>query len=109
MMSSQPPDLSRLFEQAQLMQEQLAEAQAAAAQQVVEGQAGGGAVKVSTTGTLDFQSVTISPSAAEDIEMLQDLVLAAIRDAVNRVNDANEEALGAIGGPGVGDLGGMLG
>src|SRR5215210_7477809 len=71
------PDLSQLLEQAQAMQQQLMEAQAQAAEQVVEGVSGGGVVKVTVTGGMDFQSVTIDPAAVdpEDVEMLQDLVL----------------------------------
>jgi DNA-binding YbaB/EbfC family protein len=101
------PDLSQLLEQAQAMQQQLMEAQAAAAEQVVEGVSGGGVVKVSVTGGMDFQSVTIDPAAVDpdDVEMLQDLVLAAIHDAVARVNELQQESLGGLGGA----LGGMLG
>jgi DNA-binding YbaB/EbfC family protein len=101
------PDLSQLLEQAQAMQQQLMEAQAAAAEQVVEGVAGGGVVKVKVTGGMDFQSVTIDPQAVDpdDVEMLQDLVLAAIHDAVARVNELQQDSLGGLGGA----LGGMLG
>ena len=101
------PDLSQLLEQAQAMQQQLMEAQAAAAEQVVEGVSGGGVVKVTVTGGMDFQSVTIDPAAVDpdDVEMLQDLVLAAIHDAVARVNELQQESLGGLGGA----LGGMLG
>lgn len=101
----QMPDLSALLEQAQAMQQQLMDAQASVAEQIVEGQSGGGAVKVRCTGGLDFQDVTIAPSAVDpdDVEMLQDLVLAAIRDAVSRANALNQEALG-----GFGNLGGLL-
>ncbi len=101
------PDLSQLLEQAQAMQQQLMEAQAAAAEQIVEGIAGGGVVKVTVTGGMDFQSVTIDPQAVDpdDVEMLQDLVLAAIHDAVARVNELQQDSLGGLGGA----LGGMLG
>jgi DNA-binding YbaB/EbfC family protein len=101
------PDLSQLLEQAQAMQQQLMEAQAAAAEQVVEGVSGGGVVKVTVTGGMDFQSVTIDPAAVDpdDVEMLQDLVLAAVHDAVARVNELQQDSLGGLGGA----LGGMLG
>jgi len=81
--------MNDLMKQAQKMQEQLMEAQAAAAEQVVEGQAGGGVVKVTVTGGMEFRSVTIDPDAvdADDVAMLEDLVLAAIHDAVGKVND----------------------
>jgi DNA-binding YbaB/EbfC family protein len=102
----QQPDLSFLLEQAQQMQAKLMEAQANAAEQVVEGQAGGGVVKVEVTGGMEFRRVTIDPSVVDraDIEMLQDLVLAAVRDAVSRANEVNQQALGGFGG-----LGGLLG
>jgi DNA-binding YbaB/EbfC family protein len=99
-------DLSGLLAQAQNMQQQLLEAQAAAAEQVVEGQAGGGVVKVKVTGGLDFEAVEIDPAAVDpnDVEMLEDLVLAAVRDAVAKVNALNAEAMGGLGGA----LGGLL-
>jgi DNA-binding YbaB/EbfC family protein len=101
------PDLSQLLQQAQAMQQQLMDAQAAAAEQVLEGVSGGGVVKVTVTGGMDFQSVTIDPAAVDpdDVEMLQDLVLAAIHDAVARVNELQQDSLGGLGGA----LGGMLG
>lgn len=102
------PDLGALLEQAQQMQAHLLEAQAAAAEQVVEGQAGGGAVKVQVTGGMDFRRVTIDPTAVDpdDVEMLQDLVLAAVRDAAARAADVSQSALGGLGS--LGGLGGLL-
>ena len=101
------PDLGALLEQAQQMQQQLMAAQADAAEQVHEGTAGGGAVKVSVTGGMEFRSVTIRPDAVDpgDVPMLEDLVLAAIHDAVAKVNAAQQHALGGLGGA----LGGLLG
>ena len=106
-MADQGPDLGALLQQAQHMQQQLMEAQAAAAEQVHEGVAGGGAVHVTVTGGMEFRSVTIRPDAVDpnDVEMLQDLVLAALHDAVNKVNAAQQQALGGLGGA----LGGLLG
>jgi len=99
-MTDQGPDLGALLEQAQQMQQQLMEAQAAAAEQVHEGVAGGGAVHITVTGGMEFQSVTIRPDAVDpnDVDMLQDLVLAALHDAVNKVNAAQQQALGGLGG-----------
>jgi DNA-binding YbaB/EbfC family protein len=100
------PDLGALLQQAQQMQQQLLAAQAEAAEQTHEGVAGGGAVRVAVTGGMEFESVTIRPDAVDpdDVEMLQDLVLAALRDAVAKVNAAQQQALGGLGG-----LGGLLG
>ena len=107
-MSPKQPDMNDLLKQAQKMQEQLMEAQAAAAEQVVEGQAGGGVVKVTATGSLEFQSVHIDPDAVDpdDVAMLEDLVLAAIHDAVAQVNQMNQQAMGGLD---LGGLGGLLG
>ena len=109
MSEPQMPDMGQLLEQAQKMQEQLMEAQAAAAEQVIEGQAGGGVVKVRVTGAMEFESVTIDPQAVDpdDVEMLQDLVLAAIHDAVGRVQELQQQSLGGLGLGG--GLGGLLG
>src|SRR5207237_6207595 len=98
------PNMNDLLKQAQQMQEQLMQAQAAAAEQVIEGQSGGGVVKVRVTGGMEFQSVSIDPDAVDpdDVAMLEDLVLAAIHDAVAKVNELSQQAMGGrdMGGPG---------
>ncbi len=107
--TGEPPgamtDFGALLEQAQAMQQQILEAKASAEAQTVEGQSGGGVVKVRCTGGLQFEAVVIDPAAVDpdDVEMLEDLVLAAIRDAVARANELNQQALG-----GLGNLGGLL-
>jgi DNA-binding YbaB/EbfC family protein len=107
------PDMNDLLKQAQQMQQQLLDAQAEAADTEVEGQAGGGAVKVRVTGGMEFRSVTIDPAALpgddpepDDVEMLQDLVLAAIHDAVAKAQSVSQQAMGGIG---LGDIGKLLG
>lgn len=99
-------DLSGLLAQAQSMQQQLLDAQSQVAEQVVEGQAGGGVVKVRVTGGFDFQAVIIDPTVVDpsDVEMLQDLVLAAMRDALTKINELNAQAMGGFGGA----FGGLL-
>jgi DNA-binding YbaB/EbfC family protein len=103
-------DLGALLDSATQMQQQLVAAQAAAAAQVVEGQAGGGVVKITVNGGMEFQAVEIAPEAIDpdDPEMLQDLVLAALHDAVARVNDAQAQAMGGFDPTSL-DLGGLLG
>ncbi|MBO0731153.1 MAG: YbaB/EbfC family nucleoid-associated protein [Acidimicrobiaceae bacterium] len=93
-------DLGALMGQLGQMQQSLQAAQESAASTVVVGSAGGGAVKVTTTGGLDIQSVTINPSVVdpEDVSMLEDLVLAAIRDAVEQVEGLRDQALGGLSG-----------
>ena len=100
-------DMNALLQQAQQMQQQLLAAQADAADQLHEGVAGGGAVRIEVTGAMEFRSVTIRPDAVDpdDVEMLQDLVLAALHEALDKVNAAQQDALGGLGGA----LGGLLG
>lgn len=92
-------DLGSLMEQAGAMQAQLAAAQQEAQASIVEGVAGGGAVRINVSGGFEFQSVAIDPSAvnADDVEMLQDLVLAALNDAVAQVNELQQGSLGGLG------------
>jgi DNA-binding YbaB/EbfC family protein len=93
-------DLGELLKQAQAMQEQVMAAQATAAEQIVEGSAGGGLVRVTVTGGMDFRAIHIDPSAVDpaDVEMLQDLVVAAINDALAGSRRMAEEKLAAVTG-----------
>lgn len=101
---SEPFDLAGLIERAQAMQRQLADAQAAAAEQVVEGSAGGGVVKISVNGGMEFTAVSIDPGAIDpsDVSMLEDLVRAACNDAVAKVHELQRQSLGALDQPGLG-------
>ncbi len=103
------PDLNALLSRLGEMQQNLQEAQASAAARVLEGRAGGGAVRVRATGDLEFQEVSIDPSVVDpaDVDMLQDLILAALRDVVEQAHAGAADALGDldIGG----GLGGLLG
>jgi DNA-binding YbaB/EbfC family protein len=102
------PNMNELLKQAQKMQEQLMEARAKAADEEVEGQAGGGVVKVRVTGSMEFRRVSIDPAAVDpdDVGMLEDLVLAAIHDAMAKAEKVNEKAMGGFD---LGGLGGGLG
>ena len=82
-------DFGALMEQASNLQAQLLAAQAEAADSVVEGVAGGGAVRIEVTGGHQFRAVTIAREAVDpdDVEMLQDLVLAALHDAAERIDE----------------------
>lgn len=101
-------DLSAVLDQAMAAQQQMADAQAALADQVVEGQSGGGAVTIRVTGAMEFREVVIRPDAVDpdDVELLQDLVLAALHDASRRVLELQAGAVPDLGGI---DLGGLLG
>lgn len=104
-------DLGGLLEQAQAMQQQMAEAQEAQANTVVEGTAGGGMVAVEMTGAGEFRSVSIKPDAIADgdVEMVEDLVLAALRDAAAKVMEIQQQSMGDFEMPDIGGLGGLLG
>ena len=97
-------DFGGLMEQAQAM---LAGAQEAAAE-VVEGSSGGGMVRIEVDGAMNFHSVTIDKSVVnpDDVEMLNDLVLAALRDAATQIQEGQSDAMGGMDLDG---LGGMLG
>lgn len=100
-------DLGGLLESAQ----QAFSAQAQAAQQVVEGSAGGGVVTVEMTGNGEVTRVTLAPEVVDpdDIDMLQDLIVAALHDAGVKVTELQRQALGALGGLDIGGLGEMFG
>ncbi len=89
--------LSGLMKQAQQMQENLKKAQEEIAGMEVEGQAGAGMVKVVMTGRHDIKRVSIDPSLmSDDKEMLEDLIAAAVNDAVRRVEAATQEKMGGL-------------
>ena len=99
--------MSKLLEQAQQMQQQLAAAQEQLAQEEVTGTAGGGLVSVTMTGQGEVTAVTIAPAAVDpdDVESLQDLVVAAFRDASRAVNELTASRMGPLAGGLGGDLG----
>jgi nucleoid-associated protein EbfC len=89
--------LAGLMKQAQAMQENLRKAQDELASIEVEGQSGAGLVKVTMTCKHDVKRVTIDPSLlADDKDMLEDLVAAAINDAVRRVEATSQEKMGKL-------------
>jgi DNA-binding YbaB/EbfC family protein len=105
---SEPPDMGELLRQAMAFQEQLAAAQDEARHQVVTGRAGGGLVRVRMTGGGDVDDVEIAPEAIDpsDLELLEDLVLAAFRDAQEQVRQLQQSVMGGLTGlPGLGALG----
>ncbi|MGY5882506.1 YbaB/EbfC family nucleoid-associated protein [uncultured Modestobacter sp.] len=102
------PDMQQLMKQAQKMQQQLAAAQEELANAEVTGSAGGELVTVTMTGSGDVTAVTIAPAAVDpdDVETLQDLVLAAVRDAQRAVNELASSTMGPLaGGLGGGGMG----
>lgn len=89
-----------LLRQAQQLQARLAKVQEELENVTVEASAGGGAVKVVVTGKLKVQSVEIAPEAVnpEDVEMLQDLVMAATNEALDKAQELAQKSLSAITG-----------
>ena len=86
-------NLAGLMQQAQKMQEEIQRAQEEMANLTVTGEAGGGLVKVTMTGKHAVRRVEIDPSLLDDREMLEDIVTAAINDAVNRVASTMQERM----------------
>jgi DNA-binding YbaB/EbfC family protein len=103
----QPPNMQQLMKQAQKMQEQLLAAQEELAAAEVTGSAGGGLVTATVNGSGDLRSLVIDPSVVDpdDVETLQDLVVAAVRDASRAAQELAAEKMGPVTG-GLGGLGG---
>lgn len=100
------PNMQQLMKQAQKMQQQLAAAQAELAETDVDGSAGGDLVRAVVSGAGELRSITISPSVVDpqDVETLQDLIVAAVRDANANAQHLANEKLGPLTG-GIGGLG----
>ena len=83
-------NIAQAMQMAQRMQDNMKKAQEELAQVMVEGQSGGGMVKVGMSARMECRSVRIDPSLTADPEMLEDLLVAAFNDAVNRANEAQQ-------------------
>jgi DNA-binding YbaB/EbfC family protein len=92
-------NIAQLMQQAQKMQENMQRAQEELASLEVTGSAGGGMVSVTLTGRMECRKVQIDPSVLSDAEMTEDLIVAAINDAVNKVNaESQAKMAGATAG-----------
>ena len=91
-------NIAQLMQQAQKVQEDMKKAQAELADVEVTGQAGGGLVSVTMTGQHEVKRVVIDPEVADDREMVEDLVAAAVNDAVNRVQQTTQEKMKGLAG-----------
>ena len=100
------PNMQQLLKQAQQMQQEMIEAQEALKDEVVEASAGGGMVTVQVTGDLRVKSITIDPKAVDpdDVELLQDMILAAVNEGLRSAQELATSKLGGLTG-GLGDLG----
>ena len=101
------PDFGAILKQAQQMQADMAKAQEELKNESVEATVGGGMVSVKMSGDLELQEIKIDPEAVdpEDVEMLQDMVLAAVNEALRAAQELASSKLGGIAG----DLGGLGG
>jgi nucleoid-associated protein EbfC len=101
----QQPNMQQMLRQAQKMQQDLLAAQESLKDEVVDASAGGGMVTVEVTGDLHVKSIKIAAEAVDpdDVEMLQDLVLAAVNEALRAAQELASTKLGGI----TGSLGGL--
>lgn len=93
-------NMQQMMKQARKMQEQLAAAQETIAQSTVDASAGGGMVKVTVSGDMQVTSLKIDPEAIdpEDVEMLEDMVIAAVNEALRGVGELANRQMGAVTG-----------
>jgi DNA-binding YbaB/EbfC family protein len=93
-------DMRMLMKQAQQMQAKMAKAQEELANKEVSAEVGGGQVKVVMTGKHRLKSIEIAPEALDpdDIEFLQDLIIAAVNEGANKVDELVEKDMGSVAG-----------
>ena len=102
-----PSNMNNLIKQAQKMQREMEETQKALEDEQVSASSGGGAVEVVVSGKREVISVKIDPEAAdpEDVEMLEDLIMAAVNEALRKMDELSQERMakvtGGIGGTSV--------
>ncbi len=103
---------SQIMQQAETMKGRMEDVQSQMGDVTVEGQAGGGLVRVTATGHAKLKSIKIDPVAVDkrDVEMLEDLIVAAVNDALKRAQGAVENELGKVtGGMDLGAIGNLFG
>jgi DNA-binding YbaB/EbfC family protein len=106
----QMPNMKQMLQQVQKMQQEMETAQQELKSEIVEASAGGGMVTVRVGGDLEVKAVKIDPSAVdpEDVEILADMVLAAVNEALRMAQELAASKLGgATAGMDLGDLGGL--
>jgi nucleoid-associated protein EbfC len=104
------PDMNQMLKQVQQMQADMLKAQESLKDEVVEASAGGGMVTVKVTGDLELREVRIDPAAVdpEDVELLQDMVQAAVNEALRAAQELASSRMGQVTG-GLGGPGGLGG
>ena len=100
-------DMNQLFQQVGQMQEQMQQAQAELANETVEATSGGGMVTVVANGAGEIRQIKIDPKAIDpnDPEMLEDMILAAVNEAIRAAQSLMESKLGGLAGGALGGLG----
>ena len=100
-------DMNKLMQQVGQMQQQMEQAQEELAKETVEASAGGGMVTVTANGAGELKSIKIDPKAIDpnDPEMLEDMILAAVNEAVRSAHSLMESKLGGLAGGALGGLG----
>jgi DNA-binding YbaB/EbfC family protein len=100
-------DMDKLMQQMGQMQQQMQQAQEELDKETVEASAGGGMVTVTATGAGDIKQIKIDPKAIDpdDPEMLADIVLAAVNEAIRSARGLQESKLGGVAGGALGGLG----
>ena len=104
-----PGNMNNLMKQAQRMQRQMEENKKALEEKEFTASAGGGAVEVVINGKKELKSLTISPDAVDpdDVEMLQDMIIAAVNEALRKAEEASAQSMSRITGN-LGGLGGLF-
>ncbi len=100
-------DMNQLFQQVGQMQEQMQKAQAELANETVEATAGGGMVTVVANGAGEIREIKIDPKAIDpnDPELLEDIIVAAVNEAIRAAQNLMESKLGGLAGGALGGLG----
>jgi DNA-binding YbaB/EbfC family protein len=103
--------MNQMMKQVQKMQADMAATQEALAAETVEGSAGGGVVKATVSGLGSLEAITIDPSAVDpdDVDMLQDLVVAAVNDGLRKSQELQSQRFGGITGGLNAGLGNLFG
>lgn len=99
-MAKQKPQSNPMMRQVQKMQEEMVAAQATLADETVEASAGGGVVKAVVTGTGELRAISIAPEVVDpdDVEMLEDLVVAAVTEAMRMSQELQSQRMGGVTG-----------
>ncbi|MCR4707964.1 MAG: YbaB/EbfC family nucleoid-associated protein [Clostridiales bacterium] len=99
-------NMQQLLRQAQKMQQQMMQIQQELDERVYEGQASGGIIRCTVSGKRELLSLTINPDAVDpdDVEMLQDLIVVAVNEALRKGEETREKEMAKVGGAGMGGM-----